>query len=262
MKYWTLQWGIKERVSLITAFPVMLMFVLIVVSSRVTSQSAVQQEIDERGHVVATALAESSQYGVISGNLSYLDRTVDNLLHVDKSISKIEILNRDREVVFKRAATGLREADAKVFEALVRMELIDVDTYSAVRTPHVPNNEQPTATRQHSNVVGMVRVTMSPLPLLAKRQRSDGIHVMIAGVSLLTSLGIGLYLAIGLTRPLANTITALTSIKRGNYAVAIPSRSGGEIGVLQATMIEMADNLRLARQELEAKVVARTRALE
>jgi two-component system sensor histidine kinase UhpB len=85
---------------------------------------------------------------------------------------------------------------------------------------------------------------------------------MIAGVSLMTSLGIGLYLALGLTRPLANTITALTNIKKGNYAVELLPRAGGEIGVLQATMMEMASNLRLARQELEAKVVARTRALE
>jgi hypothetical protein len=85
MKYWTLQWGIKERVILITAFPVVLMFILIVVWARVTSHSAIQQELEERGQVVAAALAESSQYGVISGNVSYLDRTVDNLLHVDES---------------------------------------------------------------------------------------------------------------------------------------------------------------------------------
>jgi two-component system sensor histidine kinase UhpB len=115
MKHWTLQWGIKERVVLITAFPVVLMFVLIVVWSRVTSQSAIEQEIEERGHVVAAALAESSQYGVVSGNLSYLERTVDNLLHVDKSISAIEILGVDREVVLKRANRGAPRPENKGF---------------------------------------------------------------------------------------------------------------------------------------------------
>jgi two-component system sensor histidine kinase UhpB len=262
MKYWTLQWGIKEQIILITAFPVVLMFVLIVVWSRVTSHSAIQEEIEERGHVVATALAESSQYGVISGNLSYLERTVDNLLRVDKSIAEIEILGLDRKVVLKRTTAEPRIAEEKVFDAPIRMELVDVDTYSGVQTPHVPNGEHLTAAPQRSNVVGSVRITMSPRQLIAKRQRRDGIHVMIAGVSLMTSLGIGLYLAVGLTRPLANTITALKNINKGNYAVEILPHAGGEIGVLQATMLEMASNLRLARQELEAKVIARTRALE
>jgi two-component system sensor histidine kinase UhpB len=126
----------------------------------------------------------------------------------------------------------------------------------------VPNGESLNVVPQHNDVAGFVRVTMSPLPLLAKRQQRDEIHLMIAGVSLITSLGIGLYLALGLTRPLANTITALTNIKRGNYAIELPEHVGGEIGVLQSTMIEMANNLWLARQELEAKVVARTRELE
>jgi two-component system sensor histidine kinase UhpB len=75
MKYWTLQWGIKERVVLVTVIPVVLMFISIVLWSRLSSYSAIRQELEERGHVVATALAESSQYGVISGNLSYLERT-------------------------------------------------------------------------------------------------------------------------------------------------------------------------------------------
>jgi two-component system sensor histidine kinase UhpB len=142
------------------------------------------------------------------------------------------------------------------------MEIIDVDMYGGVRSPHVPKTEQPNTAPRKMNVVGSVRVTMSTLPLVAKRQRSDAIHVMIAAVSLTTSLGIGLYLALGLTRPLATTIAALTNIKRGNYAIEVHEQVGGEIGVLQTTLVEMARNLRLARQELEAKVVARTMALE
>jgi two-component system sensor histidine kinase UhpB len=127
--------GIKERVILITAFPVVLMFILIVVWSRVTSHSAIQQELAERGHVVAAALAESSQYGVISGNISYLERTVDNLLHVDKSISDIEIQDLGRKAVLKRAVGRLGESGAKVFEAPIRKELIDVDMYSGIGPP-------------------------------------------------------------------------------------------------------------------------------
>jgi two-component system sensor histidine kinase UhpB len=142
------------------------------------------------------------------------------------------------------------------------MEPIDVDMYGGVLSPHVPKSEQPNTAPRQINVVGSVRVTMSPLPLLAKRQRRDAIHVMIAAVSLTTSLGIGLYLALGLTRPLANTIAALTNIKSGNYAIEVHEQVGGEIGVLQTTLVEMARNLRLARQELEGKVVARTMALE
>lgn len=262
MRSLSLQWGIKERVILITVLPVVLMFVLVVIWSRVTSHSAIQSDLEERGNVVATALAENSQYGVVSGNLVYVERTVENLLRVDKSIADIEILTPAGDVVLKRTVGRPAGLDEKVFEARIRKELIDIDTYSGVGAPHVPNGDYVKATPQDAGMVGLVRVTVSPLPLLEKRRQSDEIHLIIAGLSLVTSLAVGLYLAMGLTRPLANTIAALADIKRGNYAVALGEQVGGEIGLLQTTMIEMATNLRMARQELEDKVVARTKALE
>src|SRR4051812_12171531 len=90
------QWGIKSRMAVIALFPLTLMFVLNAVYSYYSRLSEVDQELEERGQLIASLLSGSGEYGVISGNTSYFERTLKALIESDKSIRKIEILSRDR----------------------------------------------------------------------------------------------------------------------------------------------------------------------
>jgi two-component system sensor histidine kinase UhpB len=116
--------------------------------------------------------------------------------------------------------------------------------------------------RERSDVVGYVQVTMSPTNMLTNKRHRIFIGSAIAAAFLLISALVGIVLARGLTRPLASTISALRDIREGSYDVTIDVPAGGEIGELQACLVEMADSLNQSRQDLEGKVAIRTAALQ
>jgi two-component system sensor histidine kinase UhpB len=97
-------WGITARLMLIATLPVTLMFVSAVLYSYFSRSQEVRQELDERGRLIASLLAESSEYGVISGNISYLERTVRWLLQVDRSIQSVEIFDGGNHSLIQIAA--------------------------------------------------------------------------------------------------------------------------------------------------------------
>ena len=60
-------------------------------------RAQVDEELAERGRILARALAETSEYNVISGNLSDLRLTINGLVQSDKSIYRIDVVDAAAE---------------------------------------------------------------------------------------------------------------------------------------------------------------------
>jgi len=86
-------WGITPRLILIAVLPVIVMFCSVLAYSYYSRFMEVQEELNERGHLVTSLLAESSEYGLVSGDLTYLKPTIKSLLQLDKSIVSVDILD-------------------------------------------------------------------------------------------------------------------------------------------------------------------------
>lgn len=264
MKLWNWKnWGITARLVAITVLPVVLMFISVTTWSYFSRFAEIQQDLHERGNLIAAALAESSQYGVISGNLAGVERTVHGLLQVDKSIYGIALLDANRKTLLHVTNAALRTDTLHTFETPIRKERVQINTFGEHDdAPHISAREEGATMVHAGQAVGYVRVTMSPAHMLANKRTRLLIGAAIAAAALFASALLGLYLALGLTKPLAETIAALRRIRGGNYVVQLDVTAGGEVGELQATIVEMSESLNQFKQELEGKVIARTRALE
>ncbi|HEY0847144.1 MAG TPA: ATP-binding protein, partial [Noviherbaspirillum sp.] len=197
------------------------------------------------------------------GNLTGVERTVRGLLQVDKSIYGIELLDANRKIILHVTDEALHTDALQAFETPIRKERVQVNTFGEHdEAPHISARVDGATMLQSGQAVGYVRVTMSPASLLANKHKRILIGSAIAAVALFVSILLGLYLALDLTKPLAATIAALRHIRSGNYAVQLDVTAGGEIGELQATIVAMSESLSQFKQELESKVIARTRALE
>jgi len=86
-------WGITARLVTVATVPACMMFLLVSGWLYWSGQAEVARQINERGHLIVQALAETSQYGVVSGNLSYVERNARRLLSTDKSIAAIQVLD-------------------------------------------------------------------------------------------------------------------------------------------------------------------------
>lgn len=253
-------WGITTRLVLVATVPPFLMSLVVTMALSISGKKEVAAALQERGKLIAAALAETSQYGVISGNLAYLDRNVRQLLKTNNSVSRIEILDAARRTVI---AAGVSATDAIPFEISIGSEIPDIDLFENSAGPHASNSPEKGSVRFRERApVGFVRVIMSEAPILAEKQRRLYWGVAVVLLATLFSGVAGLYLAQRLRAPLAVVVSALREIRQGRFAITLNTGVGGEIGELQATIVEMAKGLSLSQRQLEMQVKNRTRDLQ
>lgn len=254
-------WGITTRLVLVATVPPFLMSLVVTVALSISGRKEVAATLHERGQLVAAALAETSQYGVVSGNFAYLDRNIRQLLRTDSSVSRIEILDTQRNVIV--AAGANLAAGSPGFEMPIGGEVPDVDLFDTTGGPHASNAPgQGSVEFRERTPVGFVRVTMSEAPILAEKQRRLYWGVAVVLLATLFSGVAGLYLAQRLRAPLSAVMAALREIRQGRFSVALNTGAGGELGELQATIVEMANGLSVSQRQLESQVESRTRDLK
>jgi two-component system sensor histidine kinase UhpB len=260
LRFWR-SWSIGLRMVFITMLPVALLFSSFVWYSWYSHRAQVAEELAERGRILATALAETSEYNLISGNLSDLRLTINGLVQSDKSIYRIDVVDANG-----RAAAGVPsdvavDAEPRYYEAPIKKQIVWINLFSDNGTPHVSasgDSRPPTLTTE---VVGWVRVTMSPSVMLAKQAHRFRIELAMAALGLAAAGALAYILARSLTVPLKEAIGALREIRGGNYRVNLPVTTGGEVGELQASIGEMSVALDESKRDLENKVAERTRDL-
>jgi len=113
--------------------------------------------------------------------------------------------------------------------------------------------------RDAGRVIGVLRLA---LPLSAVTTSYAALHeVMLAGgaVALVVALGIGVFVAGRVTRPVVDMQSIARQMSQGNFRVRAPTRSTDEIGTLGRSLNVMATRLREKIEDLEqeqAKVTA------
>lgn len=253
-------WSIKARMLVITALP-LAMIISVIAWSYLTRLNEIKRDLQERGNLIATTLAESSEYGVISGNLTNLERTIRGLLQIDHSIYSIEIQDFNRKSLVRVSSNSAPLDQTQVFEAQIRKELVDVNPFGVNNQPHLSDAFDLPSDANLGAVVGHVRVTMSPASMLANKRMRILTGTAIASAFLFITSLIAFVLASGLTKPLAATVSAVRRIREGNYQPDLQVTAGGEMAELQASIIEMAESLGEVKQNLEGKVRERTEEL-
>jgi two-component system sensor histidine kinase UhpB len=254
-------WSIGTRMIFITMLPVVFLFASLIGYSWFSHRAQVAEELAERGRILARALAETSEYNVISGNLSDLRLTINGLVQSDKSIYRIDVVDANRKLAISVASQLAVRAEPHFYEAPINKQVIWVNLFSDNGAPHVSGPSDTKPPTQPAEVVGWVRVTMSPTNMLAKQMRRFQIEVAMAALALAVSGALAWFLARSLTLPLRASIGALRKIRGGDYRSDLPVTTGGEIGELQESIAEMSLALDQSKQHLENKVDERTRDL-
>jgi two-component system sensor histidine kinase UhpB len=254
-------WSIGTRMACIAMLPVVLLFASFMGYSWYSHRIQVAEELAERGRILARALAETSEYNVISGNLSDLRLTIRGLVQSDASIYRIDVIDGTGHGTVSVVSETASKPELRHYDAAIRKQVIWINLFSDNGTPHVTASSDirpPTVTTTN---VGIVRVTMSPTYLLGKQARRFRIELAIAALALAASGVLAFVLARSLAVPLQEAIRALRAIRGGDYKVQLPVSTGGEVGDLQGSIGEMALALDLSKQDLENKVADRTRDL-
>jgi two-component system sensor histidine kinase UhpB len=260
LRFWQ-NWSIGTRMAFITMLPVAFLFSSVVGYSWYSDRAQVAEELAERGRILARALAETSEYNVISGNLADLRLTINGLVQSDKSIYRIDVVDAERRGAISVSSRFPMNPDSRYYEVPIKKQMIWINLFSDNGTPHVSGTSDTKPPTLTTEVVGYVRVTMSPSNMLQKQKGRFLIELGTAALALAISGALAYVLARSLTMPLNASISALREIRGGTYTVALPVTTGGEVGELQESITEMSVALGQSRHDLENKVVERTKDL-
>lgn len=251
-------WSFTTRLVTLALLPAVFMLVAVNLSLYLVSLDEATADVRERARIVAAALSEGTRYGVISGNVPSIERTVRGLMDADRSIVSIEVLGPDRKTLVEFAGTGFTNGRITI-ESPISVGAIDVDLLDGGRIASSPVQG---SDAKGGPLAGYVRVSMSPEPILeAKRSRLlvGSVLVLLAAV---ISGAVGLALARRLREPLNEVMAALRQIRGGQFDVGIERTATGELGELQGAIADMAKGLDVSHQQMEDEVSRRTLQLQ
>ena len=187
--------GIGTRMVAIAMLPVMFLFSSFVWYSWYSHRAQVAEELAERGRILAKALAETSEYNVISGNLSDLRLTINGLVQSDRSIHRIDVVDASQQPTVSVASDISADAEPRYYEAPIRKQLVWINLFSDNGAPHVSGSSDTRPPTLTTETVGWVRVTMSPSHMLDKQARRFRLELAMAALALAISIALALALA-------------------------------------------------------------------
>ena len=233
-------WGLRGLLLAAAALPTLLTLLAILLLN-IGSQERMRHELEERATLVAGALAEASEYGLISGNAAALDRSVRELLAHDRAIAAIDIFDAARRPFVSLPGQPLAAGLPSV-ELPVRSSVPDIDFFDRA-TPHVSMAEDLQPTFRLGPVAGYVRVTMTTEALQRAQQQRLGLELgVVAAAGLIGLLAVAL-LARRMRASMLALLDALQAMRQGRYAVAEGPAVGGELRRLQGAVLELAETL-------------------
>lgn len=235
---------------MVASVPALLMFLVITAALYISGQDEAIEAVRERGALIASSLAQTGQYGLVSGNSASLERSIRRMVDSDPSIASIDLRDPSGRVV--AAAQAPDRHASLTFEKEMRADVFPLDLLD--NSPAGPGNVPP----REARVIGKVTVRMSSEPIVQERLRRIAYGAAAVLLAALVSVLAGLTLALRLREPLRAVMAALREIRQGRFDVRLPSGASGELGELQATINEMAHGLSVRREELQALVERRT----
>lgn len=261
IKSWN-HWSIATRLVWITVVPMATLFCTIVSFTYFSRLDEVRTEVIERGNVIATAIAESSEYSLVTGNVDELERISKGFLKSDKSIKSIRVFDTRQRQIFRISSDAPRDETMPTAKASVYRQVLTVDEFGETGQPHLTPPVDFAASKITPSVIGEAEVAMSAVGVLNVQRRRLYTQLAMALAALLASIVVATLLSNTLKRPLKAITGAVNRIQSGKYDIEIPVTSGGEIGRLQSSINDMAISLHESKQSLERKVQERTIALE
>ncbi len=235
--------GIRNRVLVISLLP--LVITALVLSSHFIWRrvNEIQQDLITRGQGIASHLAPACEYGLFAGNRHEL-QSLANGAAQERDVLRVWIVDRDGKTV--------ADAHAPADGTPQASEATDTPTFSApvfltpVSVGDLPSEQA--ARAAGAAPLGRVHVALSAAETAA---RQAGVLLQGLLITLLAVSATALF-AVRMSRtvsvPVLELTNAVRAIKKGALGYRTAAHSGGEIGVLERGINDMASALEEARE--------------
>lgn len=267
-------WSIRNRVILLALLPIMIFGSVLgsyLIQVRVKDLKESQQDI---GATISHQLAIASEYGAFSNNKKILQTLVTSAMR-DRDIQSITILSSDGTVLASSSrdenapdgSAGAQPADNSVdiqqnkeltFTAPIKLEPVGSNEYN--RLLEDTGTGAPASPAEPSQL-GLVKVQLSSYRFALRQGHLIVNSSIIALLCMALAILLALAISASVTVPIGRIVGMVRRFNNGNHDARIDQLSGGEIGMLERDINDMADTAQGSERKLQLQVESATAEL-
>ncbi len=250
-------WSIRQQLLMLALLPVVLTAVSLSIYFTVSQLHQISENLRDHARSTAVQLASISEYALYTGNTDELSRSLEQIL-ADKDIVNIKIednhgstiINLNDEIATPPPwhVSFLQNENITVQQPVIST----TDSLSDYDDNRVGNRQ----------VLGNVYLTINNHYSNIKKSET-----IIKGALLsLAILVLSIYVATRISRQIAEPIQKLTSavknIASGDLNTRLDLDAPAELGVLEACVNQMVDELKIAQTDMESRITEFTSELQ
>jgi diguanylate cyclase (GGDEF)-like protein len=261
--------GIKARMILLTLLPTFAITLFLTSYSISKSINTLNQSLSDRGRIIATQIAPASEYGVLSGNINFLQTLIQQTISREDDILSILITAPNGAAIavsgqtpYKIEANNnddltIKEIDADdyiVSNAPIIRNVVEIDDFYDGTNNALDANKKP-------KVIGQAYVALSKSRVQATKKSMIWKSSLLGLIGFIVSSLLAYRLGRSITSPIISMAESVKTLGAGQFNIRIDEDAAGEIKTLQLGFNNMANHIQLAHDNLQDKVHDATRML-
>ncbi len=235
-------WGLYGQILLLGLGPALVLSIILggyFINARIQD---VQQELDNKGQLIAVQLASTADYFVLTGNPSIISPLTRVLLE-DKDVQFIEIEDISGGLLYSHSDEDFVKRAQENDKGLLRWYQADIIQYDVLS-----DEEDWFGKDSQEKVLGQVRVGLSEA-FMEERQNEILMHaLMIAMVAMVISALIAWLSAARLANPITRLSATVDRMAQGDYSARTDELASGEVKQLQVGVNTLAGALQQSEE--------------
>lgn len=259
--------SIRARILATALAPVLAVVVVLVSMSAYIRVADTNEAYQQRSKLLVSQIAQSSEYGVFSGNLTHLQRASEAILR-EPDVRAITIFNADGAILARSGVSNYerwvdvndpQRAQAAAKDRVDTLtQTIVSDTVELSDDLFFSKNEAGVA---QGLTIGYVVLEMSLDRLHAREREIVFVSLLVGLIGLLLGGLLALRLGSDVMGPIARVSRRIRRIEEGDFVNDNPDHALDPLHELQTGLDQMATRLAWGRDDLEQRVALVTEAL-
>lgn len=259
--------SIRTRILATALVPVLVVVVALVSMSAYIRLADVNEAYQQRSKLLLSQIAQSSEYGVFSGNLTHLQRASEAVLR-EPDVRALTIFNADGAVLARAGASNFeRWVDVTAPPRAGSSVGDSVDTLTqTIVSDTVELSDDLFFTKNgtglpQAHAIGHVLLEMSLDRLHAREREIVYVSLLVGLLGTLLGGLLAVRLGSDVMEPIARVSRRIRRIEKGDFVNDEPDYAADPLQELQMGLDQMASRLAWGRDELEHRVTLVTEAL-
>jgi len=258
--------GVRGRVMILAIAPLALVVALLGYNMASSRLDDAEQNLAERGALMARHLALASEFALFSQNIPLVNETLQRIA-VEPEVNWSAVWDNYRGAMISHGISREEPEIRVLVNALRHEQMPPAGFYAApiqvglAEVTDFSGEFGSVATDAAGQLLGFAIVEMSRDGLVKRQTAIVRSSLLVALGGLVASVLLALLIGNSITKPVLGVLRAVHALQGGDLAARVRPRAGGEIGSLEQGVNKMAETLQVSQQDLQQRVEEATSAL-